>query len=485
MRSRVRERGVGPLTVFALVLGVYLPTLSGHHDSIDGMVMYQQAKRVAFAHTLQIDPPVVWDGLRFGTSPWDEGLTFAYVPVLWMLDALGLGTSTLHEVPTSREGLLYDASHVRAGVLNAVVSAATVALLYLLALRVGFAWPRALGSALCLAFASPLFGYQRQDWAQPLAALLLLSAVWHVHEATEEPSPAQRAGRCVVAGVLLGWLTMTRSESTLVAVVPLVLACATSRSLGIRDLGCLLGACIPFVLLHCEINRMEGGSAFGHHASVFANFGGVRGIMIAAPGVLVSPGRGLFVFYPLALFAVPGWVRMMRGERRTLGWMIGALFAASVALFSIWPVWQGGASWGPRFFAPLFPPLALAALWPDPHEPRWWRCLRLAAVAIGFLMAATGAILPAIGLDSTCVFRARDCFLPSANPLIGHGLWLLRPGQYDLFVGERLSAGSPSVAVLLGIAASASLVLASGARIALVWRLDRMAPLGPTVLQKS
>ncbi len=71
--------------------------------------------------------------------------------------------------------------------------------------------------------------------------------------------------------------------------------------------------------------------------------------------LLFSPGRGLFVYTPVALVAVAGLVRAARqGER----WLAGTLGAAAVAhwlLLGRWTEWHGGQCWGPRMLSDVLP----------------------------------------------------------------------------------------------------------------------------------
>jgi hypothetical protein len=74
-------------------------------------------------------------------------------------------------------------------------------------------------------------------------------------------------------------------------------------------------------------------------------------------GVLFSPGRGLFVYTPVALFAVfcfRGW------NRHATLYTIAALFTLTqVAVISRWPMWWGGACYGPRLLVDMLPCLVL------------------------------------------------------------------------------------------------------------------------------
>ena len=126
-------------------------------------------------------------------------------------------------------------------------------------------------------------------------------------------------------------------------------------------------------------------------------FGGYRAIEFSAPrperlaGLLVSPSRGLFLYSPLTLLAVPGVARW----RRERGWVRYALIAVGgyLLLYASFKGWPGGYTYGPRFLVDVLPVLVLAVVpaaeWLD---RRRWGCVLLAAlVLVGVAIQAIGA----------------------------------------------------------------------------------------------
>jgi hypothetical protein len=76
-------------------------------------------------------------------------------------------------------------------------------------------------------------------------------------------------------------------------------------------------------------------------------------------GILLSPGRGLFVYSPIFLLSVLGiglaWRRSGDALLRYLS--VGVLF--TILFYGKWWVWWGGWTYGPRILADLTPILAL------------------------------------------------------------------------------------------------------------------------------
>jgi hypothetical protein len=72
--------------------------------------------------------------------------------------------------------------------------------------------------------------------------------------------------------------------------------------------------------------------------------------------VLVSPGRGLFVYSPVLLFSLAGIITVwLRGPTLWRALSLGPPML--VLLISKWLTWWGGYCWGPRLLADADPAL--------------------------------------------------------------------------------------------------------------------------------
>jgi hypothetical protein len=83
-------------------------------------------------------------------------------------------------------------------------------------------------------------------------------------------------------------------------------------------------------------------------------------------GILFSPGRGLLVYTPVALFALFAFSRGSRAARAAhlpLFAISVTFIAGSCLIVAAWPKWWGGYCWGPRMLSEILPPvMALIAL---------------------------------------------------------------------------------------------------------------------------
>jgi len=90
----------------------------------------------------------------------------------------------------------------------------------------------------------------------------------------------------------------------------------------------------------------------GYDLSIFT-----PNILLGLYKLLFSPLRGLFIYSPVLVLAVPGWWQL-RKTRPTESWLIAGIVGVTVLLFSAWASGEG-LSWGSRFMVPIVPFLAL------------------------------------------------------------------------------------------------------------------------------
>jgi hypothetical protein len=78
-------------------------------------------------------------------------------------------------------------------------------------------------------------------------------------------------------------------------------------------------------------------------------------------GLILSPGRGLFVYNPVALAGVIGLVRLGRRDS-AVAILFVLLLIPRLLFFANWGSWQGGVTWGPRFLMPVVFLLVVSAV---------------------------------------------------------------------------------------------------------------------------
>lgn len=228
---------------------------------------------------------------------------------------------------------------------------------------------------------------------------------------------AVRGRRAVLAGLLLGLAVAIEYPAALAAAV--VCACALWRARPRRPtlLHLLAGATAPLLLLAAYQQAVFGrpwdtGYAHLDPASVYAagQAGALLGVGWPRPDVALAllggPRRGLLVYAPWLLLALPGGLLLWRRHRPPAQAALGVC-GALLAVNSGYAFWDGGASWGPRHLVPALPFLALLAL---PGAARWPRtALLLSGASVLLTLAAVATrVLP----DADVAQPLRDVLLP-------------------------------------------------------------------------
>jgi len=450
----------------------YLLILGGHHYSIDGIVTFQAAKQLWFRQSFLLDPPVKWGPDVVLVNRFSVGFMLAYFPALALMTPLAHWMPSLRATPydptLARNPELYgNLAYLLCSWLNPLITALTGSLVFLLSRRLGMTPAWAAIAALTYGVASPAAAYARYDFSQPLAGLLLAAAVYALIDAIRHG----RLRSFVRAGAWLGAMILTRPDlGVLIAWIGPWLAAGVRRS-GLRAAALRLSAVAVSVLAAAALYLLTNHARFGDwtHTGYAAStlFPQSRWeVLEGAFGLLVSPGHGVLIFYPLAWLAVPGLHRLVK-EHHPAGALCSGLVPAALALYAAFPIWWAGWSWGPRFLVPLLPLLAVAAtFWAFrgwQRRLRWRTGLFAGLAVLGAVISWNGVLVDpvlhyrwvqnALGLPETSATQ----FVPAASPLVsGWGLLattpvdllLLRTGEFAGRPG--IVAGALIASVLLG-----------------------------------
>jgi hypothetical protein len=78
------------------------------------------------------------------------------------------------------------------------------------------------------------------------------------------------------------------------------------------------------------------------------------------PAILLSPGRGLFIYTPVAAFAFAAFAaraRAIRDKHRPLVAASVTIAVLHIAVIACWRMWWGGYTWGPRLLTEILAPV--------------------------------------------------------------------------------------------------------------------------------
>jgi hypothetical protein len=256
---------------------------------------------------------------------------------------------------------------------------------------------------LAVAFGTPFLFFARSFFSHAwTAALLFLS--WDLAKSAEGQG-SRHAGKFVLAGLLAGWALI--SEYT---AAPILLLLAARVLWGSRLRGAFLfclGILPPLALL-LVYNKACFGSFWSlssaHEASPLYAASAGHGLFGVGPprseaflGYLFGSSRGLVLFSPFWLWAIPGFVLWWKAGIDRRDCVFAAVASLSyLVILSGYPHWEGGYSLGSRYLLPITFICALGI--PFAIRSAWSRWLFLAAVAFSvahfFLLTASFPYIP-------------------------------------------------------------------------------------------
>jgi hypothetical protein len=226
----------------------------------------------------------------------------------------------------------------------ALAAAASVALLFIALTRLTSHNIAAVSSA-TYAWGTLTWGVSGQALWQHPGAVLALSALLL----------ALVTRRLALAGVASGAMVAFRLPTAIIALLLLPLVGRRPFAWGRFALGLL-----PYGLALAAYNHVAFGSPLrqGYGTEPFRWWLALdlENLADGLPGLLVSPGRGLFVYSPVLLFAVFG---ALRGWRTPLYRWCAVAAAAYILSAANSPTWHGGESFGARRIVDVLPLLAI------------------------------------------------------------------------------------------------------------------------------
>ncbi len=443
---QARHQPVGshclPLIIFWLFTAFYLLTMSGHMYVSDEETMYLVTRRLLLEGDVALEvergAPVATlrrgpDGRRY--APYGIVPSLVALPFFW-LGTLAADPGTPAFEYTTR---------LAVSAVNAPVTAATVALLSAWALRLGFAHWIALTLALLYGLATFAWPYARTFLSEPLTALFLLIAV--------ERADAARAARCrywplLLSGLASGLLISTRIAAGIALPIIGLYAVWPYRWDAVRQYWVPLRGILvaggwwligfgPGVLPLAMYNLIRAGSVLA------SGYGGERKMFInplleGLYGLLLSPGKSVFLYAPPILLAIPGVFLLWR-QRRGLVLVIVVLFLIHLGVYARWNAWSGGA-WGPRFLLPPLP-LLLVLTGSVLHQRRagWPRRAGYAATillgGLGLIGALGGVLVNFDTYLNMSIPEQRRIHEPGYSPLLVH--WHLLADRVERYAHPR------------------------------------------------
>ncbi|HLZ24826.1 MAG TPA: hypothetical protein VKQ30_22120 [Ktedonobacterales bacterium] len=287
----------------------------------------------------------------------------------------------------------------------AVPTGILAALLYTFLARLGMSDGWRAGVALTYALGTMALPFAGEFFSHQLAAALLFGGFVLLYRIRH----GELADRLtLVAGFLLGYAILTEYPTVLIAGA-LGIYALTSPSNGRRLAVLLALGAAPPLLVGAIYNTLAFGGplsqGYAHLAGpeVFRT-GQAQGLMgITYPHLnalwqtTFGPYRGMFLFSPVLLLAIPGF----RLLYKHIEWRVEArLWLAIVTVYGLFAIsyfaWDGGFSMGPRQFLPALPFLVLpiGEVVRICRQPGWRITAGVLAIASALVVGAATAVGP-------------------------------------------------------------------------------------------
>jgi hypothetical protein len=339
-----------------LAVGIFLACWTVYHvngrpqPEVDCVAATYSAWSLVRGHGLDISLYPALDNYRGGEiRPAANGTWVSYRPPGSALAAIPFVAplALFCERPPSATVMLH------LGKLTAAsFAAATVVVFFFLCCRLAplAAWP----ATVLLALGTSLWSVASQAlWMHAPATFWICFAMYLLTTDSEERGWRGALG----AGVALGLAVLTRPSTAIFAAA--TGGCCLWQRRWRDSAGLILGGAVPLALLCLHGIWYFGDAVAGGYAH--DPWDRATPLWLGVSGLLVAPSRGLLVYSPALLLALPGVIVLFRSDSdipaaprgMIAAWVLAAV--VTVGFYGRWCDWKGGWCYGPRFLCELLP----------------------------------------------------------------------------------------------------------------------------------
>ena len=373
--------------IFLLLFGIFGVFAGGHSYSSDEEGYFLQARSLLTGHyalTITSDAQKVTP-----TRPGRDDKPIATggigAPVAG-LPGLAIGKAVATLVPPRRDDVV---ERLFVGFTNSLITAAIAAVLFLCACLLGADRRQAVVLSLVFALGTMAWPHAKTLLlTEPLAALLVLTAVYFAFRATSE-----RSLRWAAAAGAFSTLAGLARLSTLLFVIPIgayvVLRAFPPRNLrpaALTAASFTAGATAGLVLLAVAAWWRAGSPTDAGYTNVPLNGNAWEGLY----GLLLSPGKSIFLYAPVVAVAVAALPLTLR-RRPAETTLLATIVFANLILFARFPSWHGDNAWGPRYLQITLPLMVLLVA--PALSGHHWRQAVVIAGTVGVLVNSLGAMV--------------------------------------------------------------------------------------------
>ncbi len=251
--------------------------------------------------------------------------------------------------------------------LNAILGAWAMAMLFHLLIQ-RFDWKTSLTTVLVVGIGTDWWYQSRGFMSEIGAGALLITSLYYA----EKDSPH-------LSGLALGISILFRPVNLIA--FPIWLKSAWDKKVLWSVWGIFLGV-IGLALFNWI--RFESFFKFGYQEESF-----LLHLIDGLYGVLLSPGRSIFLYSPILTLAIPGaWLLYKHKNEKMLTIVVSSTSIFYILVAASWHSWDGGWSWGSRLLTPILPILGFLSA---PAIEFAWR--RKGDIAVVFVLALLGIVI--------------------------------------------------------------------------------------------
>ncbi len=436
MSKLIGEKSSFILLIFFLAL--YILTANGRVASGDGEVMYQVTRSLVDKFTIEV-PALAAAPFEVADHPYTQEKVIGHGAIgrggkYYSLTGIGesllavpfyLMGRAVHSVLPSLN--VHYLTRFAVSLLNPSLTALICVLVFVFARGLGFSGTLSLGLAFIYGLGTMAWPYAKTTFSEPGATLFILAAVYAAFRFRQTDQEKEQRNWLLLVNGMLGLAVLTRMTSLIVVPAIYLYLVAAWREKERNGYALLKKLLLPAILLVGAIvlflayNWLRFGSIFdtGYRGSKWET-----PLLVGLYGLLLSPGKGLFLYTPLSLLAIVAFPRFYESHK-----LEALLFLLVVIIYLFFHApftfWEGGLCWGPRFLLPALPflVLPLASLWT--RQERWVEPAVALLLAVGILIQLSVVVLDptryyqAVYLDAPDRFYHRTIFEPAFSPLVG------------------------------------------------------------------
>jgi hypothetical protein len=240
-----------------------------------------------------------------------------------------------------------------------ITTAFTVSIFYL-SLRLKFNRELSLVTTFIFAFATNTWITSSQGlWQHGISNLVLVSIIFCLLKVNRATKQHQNKW-LILAGIACGFLPGIRPTSAVYSIAAIMYSVFSYRWKAVF-LFCGLITAVPSIIWNIYYFN---NSLVGVYSTMFSELPdsdslySLNNLIDSSLGTLISPGRGLFIFSPIVLYAVLGAYQLWKNRYDKDKKLIVCMSIAGFILlcnYCIFRYWWAGHSYGPRFMTDILP----------------------------------------------------------------------------------------------------------------------------------